>query len=1069
MKKITLFLIPMLFSISASAQLTFNWEAQPISEGNNMKSMNVVNDTMTLLAGYGRTFVKSSDQGETWDNVPLMDPEFDYAEISINSSGLGYALAGDVKVIDNPTTPQDVYADGLLLKTTDFGATWTVEDPADIGSEDPKEVNYEEYPNAVGCYARHFRSVEVLDDNSVFLSVEWYYHNFENGDRESYGGTMRSTDGISWAPVADSGYYSLSIEATPTRVYYAGLNHLFMADAASGAVTDLYDSLVVAEGGDQTIFINDITVVSDDEVYVVTTSNGIHKISDSGNWFEKLGGTGVPTGGNDLIVVNDTTILVLGTSTKSKITTDGGATWVGFHPGATCYEIGGILNDTIYGLGKSYVYKCAVADAIVKNNKWISQELKFNENMQKMAIIDANTAIIAGFGQTLVSTSDGGVTWTAVATPKLFVYGAEYDFESVSTLDTVSYVVAKRFPLIDYPSSDDRDDYYVSGLIYRSTDLWNTWELLDYRNVGTGTDPALNPNAEGAYMMDLSAMAAVNDTVVYMYSRWNDTIAGYENKTGHGNVFKTEDGGDSWVALFDDMRNSVISEILFIDEDNGFFLGNTFFRSTADGGATFTDMYPALQTTGSPGDSTMFIYGMEYVDASKWYIYTTSNGVLETTDGGVNYAPLAGISGGSDMIRLEDNTLVVLGGSTKSKISWDEGATWADCYPGTPIWAIGGILDEELVALAKTNIFKIPLVDLEPPSEAADILSFVLTEQTGAAVIDAVNHTITIEVAEGTDYTALSPTITISESATVAPASGAAQDFTNPLGYTVTAEDMHTSLVWTVTVTVYAAPSREANILTFVLAEQTGDAVIDAVNHTVNIEVAEGTNVSALTPTITISDLATITPASGAVLDFTNPVSYSVTAEDTEVSLVWTVNVTVFVPLSSDADILTFLLPEQTANAVIDAVNHTVTIDVEEGTNPAALTPMITVSAGATIMPASLTTQDFTNPVSYTVTAEDGETSIVWTVTVNANVGIEKLTMDDIRMYPNPVKEKLYLENLEMVDNVSIISITGSSVLLLNTPSPDDEIDMTNFEGGIYFIKFTDIDGGVSTKKFVKE
>ncbi len=81
------------------------------------------------------------------------------------------------------------------------------------------------------------------------------------------------------------------------------------------------------------------------------------------------------------------------------------------------------------------------------------------------------------------------------------------------------------------------------------------------------------------------------------------------------------------------------------------------------------------------------------------------------------------------------------------------------------------------------------------------ILTFALQAQTGDAVIDADAYTVAIEVANGTDVTGLEPVITVSEGAAVVPASGAATDFTDPVTYTVTAEDS-TTQDWVVTVTV---------------------------------------------------------------------------------------------------------------------------------------------------------------------------------------------------------------------------------------------------------------------------
>lgn len=808
MKKRLPFILLFILPIVVSGQITFEWEEQVISTDNNMKGMSIVNDTATLLAGYGRTFALSEDQGNTWEKISLLNPVYDWADISINSSGLGFAVCGDDKVVDNPGGGEpDVYADGVLLKTTDHGVTWNVVNITEIGApeDDPAQ-----FPGAEGCYARHFRSVEVLEDNSVYLSLEWKYHDGTTGEDITMTGTLKTADQTSWIPVENGGYYSMFIESGTSDIYYGGLNHLFRAEAGNDNVTDVYGALTTA-AGDETVFINDVTFAGDNEVYVVTSTNGIFVTTDRGATFTMLG-NGAPTGGNDMILVNDNVWMVLGTGSKSLVTRDGGLSWENCYPNATCYEIGGILNDSIIGLGKSAIYKLAVADAIAGNYTWVSQVISPDENMQKMHITDANNAIIAGYGNTLVATSDAGVTWMDIETPELFVYGANYDFESVSTAaDTVSYVISKRMYVVDYKNNDQVSDLYAHGLIYKTTDLWSSWELIDHLNVGTGTDPAYNPNADGGYGLDPLAIAAVSDQVVYMGARWLDTIAGYANKDEHSNVFKSTDGGASWVTIFDDYEGKVLNHILFLDENTGFFVGNNIFQMTEDGGTTFTDLYPTLVSTGSPTDDNIFLRSIEYVDANTWYLLSSVDGVFITEDGGQNFRKLPGIGGGGGMKVLNDSSIIVLGSSTKSKISWDYGKTWENCYPGSSIWGIGGVLDNKLVALAKSSLYKIPLADLEAPGTEADILGFVLAEQTGDAEIDAENHTISIEVEAGTDPSALTPAITLSDGATVTPASGTEQDFSDTVIYTVKSEDLKTTIDWKVKVTIAVGISEYAS------------------------------------------------------------------------------------------------------------------------------------------------------------------------------------------------------------------------------------------------------------------
>ncbi|MBK7212926.1 MAG: T9SS type A sorting domain-containing protein [Bacteroidales bacterium] len=91
-------------------------------------------------------------------------------------------------------------------------------------------------------------------------------------------------------------------------------------------------------------------------------------------------------------------------------------------------------------------------------------------------------------------------------------------------------------------------------------------------------------------------------------------------------------------------------------------------------------------------------------------------------------------------------------------------------------------------------------------STEAEILSFSLPEQTGAAAINSLAATVNIQVSYGTSLTALTPTIGVSTAASINPASGVTRDFTSALTYTVTSE-ASTQKVWTVTVTVASPPA----------------------------------------------------------------------------------------------------------------------------------------------------------------------------------------------------------------------------------------------------------------------
>lgn len=115
--------------------------------------------------------------------------------------------------------------------------------------------------------------------------------------------------------------------------------------------------------------------------------------------------------------------------------------------------------------------------------------------------------------------------------------------------------------------------------------------------------------------------------------------------------------------------------------------------------------------------------------------------------------------------------------------------------------------------------------------------------------------------------------------------------------------------------------SGEAEILSYSFNEQTGDAAIDADAGTIAVEVAEGTDISALVATFTISDGATakigdVTQESGVTEnDFSNDVIYTVVAED-ETEKTWTVTVTVATEISQSLSEAVNIYPNPTSGNV---------------------------------------------------------------------------------------------------------------------------------------------------------
>ena len=279
-------------------------------------------------------------------------------------------------------------------------------------------------------------------------------------------------------------------------------------------------------------------------------------------------------------------------------------------------------------------------------------------------------------------------------------------------------------------------------------------------------------------------------------------------------------------------------------------------------------------------------------------------------------------------------------------------------------------------------------------NDATDFLTYSMAEQAGPATINTTNHTIGLNVLYGTSLTNLVASFTVSAGAVarvgnVVQQSGVtANNFTNPLTYRVTAQD-GTRQDWVVT--VKEAANDEADFLVFDFSEASGDAMIDLTAHTVDIGVVYGTDPTDLVATFTLSAGATarisgVLQQSGITSnDFTNDVIYTVTAGDLVTTQNWTVSVEV--DKNDQTEIVSYSFPEQT-KLEINSGTNIITAEVAPGTDLTDLVAYFTLSPGAVAevngveQVSGVTANDFTDTLTYTITAENGTTTENWYVAV---------------------------------------------------------------------------------------
>jgi hypothetical protein len=471
------------------------------------------------------------------------------------------------------------------------------------------------------------------------------------------------------------------------------------------------------------------------------------------------------------------------------------------------------------------------------------------------------------------------ITFTETGTPWFvcdefnITANTTYNF-SVDFLDNDAggeYNVRLYFVLDDESSTYETTDYTVDN---------ETWQTLTL----TGTSPA---NAVKAYLVirvvDVAdaweGSASFNiDNAIYTENGGSNLIANpsFEEwptpdiPEGSTLVDWWEDSPDGWDPLvvvpeLEKVTHGYVSaKITFTETGTPYFVSDTFdvTGSTAfDFSLDILDNDPGAEVNQrvvfiNSDESTINETSSEYTEDNAVFVkYTLSGTTPENAVKAYVILRIYDVSAGwegSGIFYIDNGSFTLGGGETNLLPNWSF-EEWA------------------------------------PPSNLPEFLTYAFEGLTPAVngTIDKTTHTVSLAVPFATDVTSLVATFTLSEGATAKvgetdQVSGTtSNDFTDPVTYALAAEGGEPTQDWVVTVSKDPASSAK-QILSFVFEdlepEVYGD--IDDAQGTILLNVPTGTNVTALVPTIGVSPLASISPASGVAQDFTSAVTYTVTAED---------------------------------------------------------------------------------------------------------------------------------------------------------------------------------------------
>ena len=270
---------------------------------------------------------------------------------------------------------------------------------------------------------------------------------------------------------------------------------------------------------------------------------------------------------------------------------------------------------------------------------------------------------------------------------------------------------------------------------------------------------------------------------------------------------------------------------------------------------------------------------------------------------------------------------------------------------------------------------------------AKALTAFSFTSPAATGTITGTNIAVTVPF--GTDVTALVATFastgaSVKVGSTAQISGTTANNFSSPVTYMVVANDGSTQ-AYVVTVTIAANTAKAMTAFSFTSPAATG--TITGTN--IAVTVPFGTDVTALIATFTSTGasvkVGSAVQTSGTTTNsFSGPVTYTVVASDGSTQAYV---VTVTVAANSGKSITAFSFASLSVTGTINESAKTIAVAVPYNTDVTGLVATFSVSAGASVkigsaVQTSGTTQNnFSNVVTYTVTAADGS-SQAYTVTV---------------------------------------------------------------------------------------